>query len=125
MFEVELSNYFNNNHSPKDQFGSMLFDNWPDKEWQLFDKFMINCLQFYLENGLVGYEHVNLEIRKLNNATSQEFVDFMVEQELFNGQRINYKELRNQFMNDYEDYRMHKWFNQKIFNSWLARYVGI
>lgn len=123
MFEVELSNYFNNNHSPKDQFGSMLFDNWSDEEWQLFDKFMINCLQFYLENGLVGYEHVNLEIRKLNNATSQEFVDFMVEQELFNGQRINYKELRNQFMNDYEDYRMHKWFNQKIFNSWLARYV--
>lgn len=123
MFEVELSNYFNHNHSPRDEFGCMFFDNWSDNEYQLFDKFMINCLQFYLENGLVGYEHINLEIRKLNNATSQEFVDFMDEQNLFSGQRINYRELRERFVSDYEDYRMHKWFNQKIFNSWLARYI--
>ena len=123
MFEVELSNYFNHNHSPRDEFGTMLFDSWDETEWQLFDKFMINCLQYYLENGLVAYDHVNLEIRKLINSTSQEFIDFMDEQNVFNGQRIDYRELRGNFMSDYNDYRDHKWFTQKLFNKWISLYV--
>ena len=123
MFEVELSNYFNKNHTPLDQFGNMLFDGWEENQWNLFDKFMINCLQYYLENGLVTYDHINLEIRKLINSTSQDFLDFMAEQDIFDCKRINYKEMKAEFISDFEDYRHHKWFNQNIFNKWLAIYL--
>lgn len=124
MFEVELSSYFNKNHTPLDEFGNMIFDGWDENQWNLFDKFMINCIQYYLENGLVSYSHVNLEVRKLINATSQEFLDFMDEKDLFDGERLNYKDLKNSFISDFEDYRNHQWFNQKLFNKWLARYLN-
>lgn len=123
MFEVELSSYFNNNHSPIDEFGNMLFDGWDENEWHLFDKFMINCLQFYLENGLVAYSHINLEIRKLINSTSQEFIDFMNTQNLYHGLRIDYKDLKKEFVDDYNDYDRLKWFTQKKFNNWLSLYL--
>lgn len=106
-----------------DKFGRMMFDEWDNEEWARFDKYMINCLQYYLENGLVAYEHVNLKVRKLNNSTSREFVDFMEDKELFNGKRINYNELKDAFTRDYSDYNNHKWFSQKLFNQWLVKYL--
>lgn len=123
MFEMELSDYFNANHTPFDQFGQRMFDSWSEKEWQAFDKYMINCLQYYLEHGLVKYEHVNLEIRKLKNDTSQEFIDFMEEQNIFHGARLDYRELRTKFANEFDDYKTYHWFKQRVFNSWLGRYL--
>src|SRR5699024_7267267 len=123
MFEMELSDYFNANHTPFDQFGQRIFDSWSEKEWQAFDKYMINCLQYYLDHGLVKYEHVNLEIRKLKNDTYQEFIDFMEEQNIFHGARLDYRELRTKFANEFDDYKTYHWFKQRVFNSWLGRYL--
>lgn len=122
MFEIELSNYFSVNYTPMDEFGRMMFDEWDQDEWARFDKYMINCLQYYLENGLVAYEHVNLKVRKITNSTSREFVDFMNNENLFHGMRLNYKDLRRSFVNEYEDYSQYKWFTQNVFNKWLALY---
>lgn len=122
MFEIELSNFFSAHYTPMDQFGRMMFDEWDSDEWARFDKYMINCLQYYLENGLVAYEHVNLKIRKITNSTSREFVDFMKEQNLFNGMRVDYRQLKTSFTNDYRDFEQHKWFTQNLFNKWLGLY---
>lgn len=123
MFEIELSSYFNVNYTPEDEFKCLMYDSWDDNEWNHFDKFMINCLQYYLEHGLVEYDHVNLEIRKLINDTSQEFVDFMNEQNLWDKKRINYNLLQDKFKNEFNDYNSHHWFTQRLFNRWLSRYV--
>jgi hypothetical protein len=121
MFEVELSSYFGAHHTPLDEFGCMLFDDWSEKEWTRFDQYMINCVQYYLENGLVPYELKNLKIRKLINQTSQEFFDWMESLDLpVKGERVNYKEKYNDFLNEYEDFR--KWLTQRIFNKWLGSY---
>lgn len=120
MFEVELSSYFNSNYSPSDEFKCMLFDDWDKKEWARFDHFMINCLQYYLEHGLVNYEHKNLKYRKLINNTSREFVYWMEEKEFHNEQRVDYKEWVAFFMNENEDFK--KWLTQRIFNVWLKAY---
>jgi hypothetical protein len=69
MFEVELSSYFGTHHTPFDQFGSMLFEDWDEQEWARFDHYMINCLNYYLKNGLVESEAKNLELRKFINET--------------------------------------------------------
>jgi hypothetical protein len=31
---------------------AMLFEDWDEQEWARFDHYMINCLNYYLENGL-------------------------------------------------------------------------
>jgi len=121
MFEVELSSYFNSNFSPLDKFGCMLFDDWDDKEWARFDHYMINCLQYYLKNGLVAYEHKNLKYRKLINNTAREFVYWMDERDLVHEQRIDYKVWVQQFMNENEDFK--KWLTERKFNQWLKSYI--
>ena len=121
VFEVELSAYFGAHHSPFDEFGCMLFDDWNEQEWARFDQFMVNCVQYYLENGLVSYELKNLNIRKVMNDTSAEFFEWMEGKELpVNGERVDYKELYQLFLNEYEDFN--KWLTQRIFNKWLSNY---
>lgn len=121
VFEVELSSYFGAHHSPFDEFGCMLFDDWNEQEWARFDQFMVNCVQYYLENGLVSYELKNLNIRKVMNDTSAEFFEWMEGKELpVNGERVDYKELYQLFLNEYEDFN--KWLTQRIFNKWLSNY---
>jgi hypothetical protein len=120
MFEVELSSYFNAGHSPQMEFGCMLFQDWNLEEWARFDHFMINCLQYYLEHGLVAYEHKNLKLRKLINNTSREFVQWMEDKVFKNNQRIDYKVWLVDFMAEHEDFK--KWLTQRTFNQWLKNY---
>lgn len=120
IFEVELSSYFGSHHSPLDEFGQMLFDDWDEKEWQLFDKFMINCLQYYLTNGLVVYDHINLNIRKLINNTSNEFFEWMESKEFNHQERIFYNEWFDNFKSEFSDFQ--KWLTQRKFNDWLKFY---
>lgn len=120
MFEVELSSYFGSHHSPLDEFDCMLFDDWDALEWQRFDHFMINCLQYFLQNGLVSYEHKNLKLRKLMNNTAREFVQWMDEKTFSHEQRIYYKQYSESFITEHEDFK--KWLTQRTFNSWLRLY---
>ena len=121
MFEVELSSYFGAHHSPLDEFGCMLFDDWEPEEWSSFDKYMINCLQYFLKNGLVNSDQINLKIKKLNNQTAKEFVEWMDSKEKFeNNQRIYYKEWYEKFKNEYKDFE--KWLTQRMFNDWIMKY---
>jgi hypothetical protein len=122
MFEVELSSYFGVHHTPYDQFGTMLFDEWDSEEWARFDHFMINCLQYYIQNGLVTYEHKTLQKRKLINQTSKEFLEWIESKPLHNGMRVYQKEWFEDFINDYTDFK--KFLSQRNFNTWLRLYFG-
>jgi hypothetical protein len=122
MFEVELSSYFGVHHTPYDEFGTMLFDEWDSEEWARFDHFMINCLQYYIQNGLVTYEHKTLQKRKLINQTSKEFLEWIESKALHNGMRVYQKEWLEDFINDYTDFK--KFLSQRNFNTWLRLYFG-
>lgn len=121
VFEVEMSSYFNKNHTPTKEFGCLLFDDWDSKEWERFDNFMLRCIQYYLTNGLVESQVVNLDYRKLINNTNKDFIEFMDNLD-FNGQRFYNNDLKNSFIDDYEDYKFHKWFTATLFNRWVAKY---
>ena len=116
-----MSSYFNKNHTPTKEFGCLLFDDWDNNEWGKFDNYMLRCIQYYLQNGLVESQVVNLDYRKLINNTNKDFIDFMDSQD-FNGQRYYDNELKNNFISDYEDYKFHKWFTSTLFNKWLVKY---
>lgn len=52
----EFSNYFSAIHTPLDEFGHKLFDDWDRDEWSRFHNLMFYCLQFYLLNGVKDKE---------------------------------------------------------------------
>jgi hypothetical protein len=120
-FEVEMSSYFNANNSPLDYFDHMLFDDWDTEEWARFDHFMINCLQYYLENGLVEFNHNNLENRKLINDTSLDFLEWIKETDCINeGYQLSKNYVFDRFIDDNKDYK--QWLKQKRFTQWIKRY---
>lgn len=120
-FEAELSSHFNTDHTPEDEFGHMLFDDWDDMEWRRFDAFMINCLQGYLETGLVAHEWTNLETRKFIKTTSPEWYDYTKAHDWCEvGERIPKKAAYDKFIEDYPDLR--KWLSQRKFKSWVEAY---
>lgn len=129
-FEVELSSYFGAHHTPEDEFGHMLFDDWDSEEWTRFDMFMINCLQYYLENGLVSHDFKNLEVRKFIKNTNMEFYEWTKEDgNVPIGIRLYKPDLYSAFLQDYPDYANGKYkLSQKRFKQYLeeyARYIGM
>jgi hypothetical protein len=116
VFEVEIANYFNENHTPEMEFGHLFFTDWNEKEWARFDNFMIRCVQYFLKNGLVYSDKVNLKLRKFRNEMGTEFIEFM-EMQKFSGQPINRKDFRDDFNRQYPTvakFNTPQKFNKKV-----------
>lgn len=122
-FEVEMSSYFNANNTPLDHFGHLLFDEWSDEEWHKFDAYMVNCLQYYLVNGLVSSEFGNLHTRKFIKETSYEFYEWVQDPENIKiNERLYKGTIFENFLNEYPDFK--KFLSQKRFKSWLQLYAA-
>lgn len=119
-FEVEMSSYFSHKHTPIDEFKHLLFDDWDELEWSRFDNYMIQCTQFYLQNGLVKNEFKNLEIRKFIKETSFEFYEWANKDTLPIGVRLPKDEIYNLIVKDYQD--LGKWLKRKTLTKWLKIY---
>jgi len=121
-FEVEMSSYFNYKHTPVDEFGHMLFSDWSEEEWLMFDNYMINCEQYYLENGLIESQYYNLETRKFIKETSFEFYEWVLDDNLTTNIRINKNDKFEDFINEYTDLK--KWLTKRRFSFWLDSYAN-
>ena len=85
-WELELHQYYNKNYTPLSEFGKLMFGDWNDDEWCMFDNYMINNLQSYLTTGLIKSSFVNLKVRQLSAETSHEFIEWCG---LINGMEAN------------------------------------
>jgi hypothetical protein len=115
QFIIEFSDYYNKSHRPVDDFGKPFFGSWDEDEWSDFDNFMIGCLQLYLKKGLVTYEFINLDKKKMIDETCQEFVEF-AEDVIEIGKEYEKKELYESFKKEYEDFEK---LTQSKFTRWL------
>lgn len=120
LFEIEFSDFYNEEHRPIDDFGKRFFDDWDESEWNAFYNFMFKCVKIFLNEGLIYPVNVNLQMRKLIDSTSREFVEFMETQDLSDG-RIK-KILYENFQHNYPDYL---WLKQNTFSKWLKSYCEI
>ena len=124
-FEVEFSDYFNYKYTPLEEFGHLLFDDWSDLEWSMFDNYMIQCVQYFLKNGLSAHDFKNLEVRKFIKNTSFEFFEWTKQDnEITNipfNQRLDKQIIYNAFLVDYPDYKTYK-LSQKTFTKWVDAY---
>lgn len=76
---IEFDNYFNAKRAPIDEFGRMFFSEWDENEYAMFYTYMVECIKYYLENGLIEFPLENYEINKLIDTAGEEFIDYMNE----------------------------------------------
>lgn len=117
-FELEFAQHYNKDHTPQDEFGKLLFDDWTETEWDRFDKFMMSCAYVYLNQGLIEVAHVNLEYKKLISSTSKEFVEWMQDKTLTG--RHDRSVLYKQFTEEYENVK--KYCSSQKFASYMRLY---
>jgi hypothetical protein len=128
-WEIELHQHYSKDFTPLDEFGKHFFADWNDDDWCAFDNYMVECLQGYLNTGLVKSKFVNLKIRQLSAETSHDFIEWCgliagspKNQQLEVGRKIMKQDLYLDFVQEYPDYapkakmtvsrsRFYKWLN--------------
>jgi hypothetical protein len=118
--ELEISQYYNKNRTPLDEFKKMMFIDWNTEEWQLFDAFIIECCQFYLRNGLIHQQLINLPEKRLMAETSMAFLEFMETKELFT---MSIADTYNEFIREYPEYSKDKFFTKQKLTKWMRIYA--
>ncbi|TSA24365.1 MAG: DNA primase [Bacteroidetes bacterium] len=81
---IAFSDYYNEDHKPVDDFGINMFDEWDEKQWNLFYNFMARCLQLYFKaqklswgsnhSGLIPPPTERLELRRLRQFIGEDFL---------------------------------------------------
>jgi len=123
-FEIEISQHYNKQKSPEQEFGRMLFDDWTKDDWLQFDNYIVkNCCQLFLQKGLIKQELINLPEKRLLSATNSDFIKFMRDINFNFGDFIK-SELIRQFMDQYDEYIIpSKFFSKHLFTKWVTSYA--
>ena len=130
-WELELTQYYTKEFTPLVEFGKLMFGEWDDNEWCQFDNFMIQCLQMYLDKGLLKSEFVNLKTRKFSAETSHEFIEWCgaiggqsnVRLDVY--KKIYKNDLYMDFIDENPDYapKSKMTVSRNRFNKWLQIYA--
>ena len=130
-WELELSRYYTRDRTPLKEFGKLMFGEWNDEEWCQFDNFMIDCLQLYLDKGLIKSEFVNLKIRQLAAETCHEFIEWCglvdgtsINEKLKTNVRVYKADLYMDFIEDNPDFapKAKMTVSRIRFYKWLQAY---
>ncbi|WP_240333125.1 primase-helicase family protein [Salinibacter ruber] len=120
--QIEFSDYYGPDHTPKDEFDRRLFDDWGEEEWARFDNVMMACVRQYLRDGLVGYQHVNVNYRRLKQQTCPDFAewatDFFETGEQYEKEAL-WRSFREAYSPDYED------LSKSKFGYWLNDFARV
>ena len=130
-WELELAHHYNKDYTPLEEFGKLMFGDWNDEEWCQFDNYMIQCLQLYLEKGLIRSEFVNLKIRKLSAETCHEFIEWCgvigdnpIHDKLKVGGKVPKNDLYTDFVEDNPDFapKSKMSVSRVRFSKWLVAF---
>lgn len=76
QFILGFSDWYNQNYKPTDDFKVMFFDEWDEKQWNLFYNFAAMSLHFYFKYGLIEAPNEKLQRRKLRQQMGEPFLDW-------------------------------------------------
>jgi len=116
ILELELHAFYNENHQPIDDFGKNFFSDWTLEEWYYFDIFIISCVQFFLQNGLMKYETINLNERKLAQSVDESFQGYFFNWVSRQQPAID-NTIKVYFYDFYQEYKTSSDYNKFISNT--------
>ena len=113
--EIELKQFYSPSFSPRDKFGHNLYDDWDANEWNLFDNFMMYCVQQYLIHGIAKPKNKNLKYKKLVNDVPEEFIQYF-ENHISLDSKVELKVLCDDFRTAYHDHA-------KVLNRTISKWI--
>jgi len=119
-WEVEFAQHYKKEHTPFDEFGKLLFDEWDNKEFNNFYSFMIDCLQIYIREGLIKSEFNNLKVRQFIAKTNYDFYEWTKDGKIETNVNIVKAVKFEEFVSDFPDFK--KFLSRKRFTQWLEKY---
>lgn len=121
-FDLELAAFFHAEYTPLDYFGRMLFDEWDVPEWHMFDNFMVQCAQIYLQLGLMKSDFQNIPTRIFIANTNHDFYEYTKDHKVYlSGVKYSRAAAYDAFLEEYPDYK-HSRFSRKIFKKCIDLY---
>lgn len=125
-YELELAPFFSHKYTILQHFGHRFFSDWSKDEWLKFDNYMVQCLQFYMENGFETPKNVNLDKKKLISETSGDFIQWI--SGLYNTKKlipvVTKVDFMKKFTDLYPDYVNGKYkLTQTKFTQWVVRWA--
>lgn len=104
-YEFEVANYFSDAHTPEDEFGNRFFGpHWSKNEWNLFYRFMMECVREYLIYGMVKAKPINLHLHKRAGTSNLKFARYFEDNALYN-QWMDKSEFRERFQQEYPEFK--------------------
>jgi len=133
LLYVVFSDYYHYNsnseyrqhRNPYDDFGKNLFDDFTDKEWELFLNFMAQCIKFYLNHSKIGPPMKNVELRNLKTIITDAFLNWA--EIYFHENRLNINVKREDAFHDFQEKTNSKQWKVNRFTKSLkawCRYQG-
>lgn len=120
--DIRLHKFYSKSHKPSDDFSKELFGyEWSEREANLADNLLLYCTSLFLEEGLITPVYADEGIRKLREATCQNFIDFATN-ELTDNMRFCVADLHKAYMKDFNipngGYPSHD-----LFSKWVRDYA--
>ncbi|SNR71944.1 hypothetical protein SAMN04487979_11830 [Flavobacterium sp. ov086] len=83
FIEYQFNNHYNQNNTPKKEFGCTLFDDWDINEWNKFYSFIYRCVSVFYNHSIItpiyDKEKDNYNIL-FNDTVKQEVFDIVMKQ---------------------------------------------
>ncbi|MDR1981350.1 MAG: DNA primase [Tannerellaceae bacterium] len=120
---IAFSDYYNDQRKPIHDFGVMFFDEWDFEQWNLTWNLLAQCVQFYLQFGVVESPGERLEARILRQAMGEEFISWAEEYFSADDNRnteIARKDMFDNFLTYAPDQR--KWCKPTLFKKRILKY---
>ncbi len=123
FIEFEVTSFFSPSHRPEDEFeGQWFFRDWDTEEWNKYYNFMLFCICYFLKNGVQKPATINLAIRKLQEETQLELIEFLddkIETGKLKGIHLKI-ELFDEFRELYTDFQYK--LTQRKFTEYVRKY---
>jgi len=119
---IAFSDFYNDDWKPVDDFGMNFFDEWDEKQWNMFYNFIAGCIQLYFKSqklgwgqnksGIIAPPYDRLDKRRLRQEAGEHFVSWADEYYQVNDDddistldtpRLNVRIERKELYNEYLD----------------------
>lgn len=126
FIEFEVTSFFSPSHRPEDEFnGQWFFRDWDTEEWNKYYNFMLFCTSYFLKNGVQKPVNINLAVRKLQEETQLELIEFLddkITSNTFKGIQVK-TALFDEFRGLYTDFQYN--LTKRRFTEYVRKYCQL
>ena len=126
QWKIAFSDYYNDNHKPIDDFGVLFFDEWDFEQWNLLWNLLAECIQLYLQFGVVQAPMERIEARQLRQMISEPFL-MWADEYFSNTEKIGKRIARKEMQDAFKEHSPEQWrfYSTTLFKTRLKKYCEL